>query len=80
VSELRRAGLTPPFDLVADIKQRVAIPIRVMLRESDGFQVESESEIYRLCAAAERFASLEVDGSVQASLVRALVNRLGQQP
>jgi len=64
VSELKRGGLTPSFDLVAEIKQRVAIPVRVMLRESDGFGMASESESSRLCAAAERFASLEVDGLV----------------
>lgn len=62
VSELKRGGLTPSFELVAEIKQRVDIPIRVMLRESDGFGVADESD--RLCAAAERFASLEVDGFV----------------
>ena len=64
VSALDRVGLTPSFDLVAEIKQRVDIPVRVMLRESDGFGIAGESEIDRLCTAAERFASLEVDGFV----------------
>lgn len=64
VSELKRGGLTPSFDLVAEIKQRVSIPLRVMLRESDGFGIMDESELDRLCAAAERFASLRVDGVV----------------
>src|SRR5690349_10554722 len=64
VSELKRGGLTPSSELVAEIKQRVDIPVRVMLRESDGFGVTGASEIERLCAAAERFASLEVDGFV----------------
>ena len=64
VSELKRGGLTPAFDLVAEIKQRVDVPVRVMLRESDGFETTGESEIDHLCAAAERFASLEVDGFV----------------
>jgi len=64
VSELKRGGLTPSFDLVAEIKQRVDIPIRVMLRESDGFETTHERERDRLCAAAERFGSLEVDGFV----------------
>jgi len=64
VSELRCGGLTPPFDLVGEIRQRVDIPLRVMLRENDGFGVSDESEIDRLCAAAERFAALEVDGFV----------------
>ena len=64
VSALERGGLTPSFDLVAEIVQRVQIPVRVMLRESYGFGIADESEIDRLCAAAERFASLEVDGFV----------------
>jgi len=64
VRELKRGGLTPSFDLVAEIKERVRTPVRVMLRESDGFGVTGESEIDRLCAAAERFASLEVEGVV----------------
>ena len=64
VRELNRGGLTPSFDLVAEIKQHVNIPVRVMLRESDGFGVTDESESSHLCAAAERFASLKVDGFV----------------
>jgi copper homeostasis protein len=64
VSALGRGGLTPSFDLVAAIKQRVHIPVRVMLRESDGFGIAGESEVESLCAAAERFASLRVDGFV----------------
>jgi copper homeostasis protein len=64
VSELKRGGLTPSFDLVEQIKQRVAIPLRVMVRENDGFGIIGPGEIDRLCAAAERFASLQVDGLV----------------
>ena len=64
VSELKRGGLTPSFDLVAEIKRSVDIPLRVMLRESDGFGVTDEIEIDRLGAAAERFVALEVDGFV----------------
>ena len=64
VRELQRGGLTPSFDLVAEIKQRVDIPLRVMLRESDGFGIMDDSELDRLCAAAERLAALEVDGLV----------------
>ena len=64
VSALERGGLTPSFELVAEIVQRVQIPVRVMLRESDGFGIADEGEAERLCAAAERFASFEVDGFV----------------
>lgn len=63
VRDLKRGGLTPPYDLVQQIKQRVALPVRVMLREDDGFETRDD-EIDRLCVAAERFAALEVDGFV----------------
>jgi copper homeostasis protein len=64
VRDLGRGGLTPPFELVAEIKQAVNLPLRVMLRESDSYQTSSANEIDRLCAAAEQFASLGVDGFV----------------
>ena len=64
VRDLRRGGLTPPLELVAEIKRAVNLPLRVMLRESDGFETSSADEIDRLCAAAVRFASLGVDGFV----------------
>ncbi len=63
VRDLKRGGLTPPYELVEEIKQAVDLPVRVMLRESDGYQTSSD-ELERLCAAAERFASLQVDGFV----------------
>ncbi len=64
VRDLRRGGLTPPFELVAEIKQSVALPLRVMLRESDGYETSDAAEIDCLCVAASRFASLGVDGFV----------------
>lgn len=64
VRDLKRGGLTPPYELVDDIRQAVDVPLRVMLRESEGYETNSAQEIERLCVAAERFASLEVDGFV----------------
>ena len=64
VRDLKRGGLTPTFELVQEIKQAVDLPLRVMLRESDGFETNGAEEIDRLCLAAERFASLAVDGFV----------------
>lgn len=64
VRDLKRGGLTPTFELVHEIKQAVDLPLRVMLRESDGFATSGPHEIDRLCVAAERFASLGVDGFV----------------
>ena len=64
VRDLKRGGLTPSFDLVEEIKRVVNLPLRVMLRESAGFEPSGEDEIGRLCLAAQSFASLQVDGFV----------------
>lgn len=64
VRDLKRGGLTPSYELVEKIKQAVDLPVRVMLRESEGYGTSGKDEIERLCVAAERFASLEVDGFV----------------
>jgi len=64
VRDLHCGGLTPSFELVREIKQAVGLPVRVMLRESQGYQTSDATEIDRLCRAAEAFASLEVDGVV----------------
>ncbi len=74
VRDLNRGGLTPALTLVKEIKQQVAIPVRVMLRESDGFEVSDEDEIKRLCNAANAFASLGVDGLVLGFLKNGIVD------
>lgn len=63
VRDLRQGGLTPSWELVQELRRTVDLPLRVMLRESGGYEA-SKDEIDRLCAAVERFASLEVDGFV----------------
>ena len=64
VRDLNQGGLTPPVELVEEIKRAVRLPVRVMLRESAGFETSGEDEVDRLCVAAERFAALQVDGFV----------------
>lgn len=64
VSNLDCGGLTPNLDLVREIKAAVDIPLRVMLRESAGYDVKSTSEFNALCAAARDFERLGVDGVV----------------
>ncbi|HET6975707.1 MAG TPA: copper homeostasis protein CutC [Pyrinomonadaceae bacterium] len=64
VRALHDGGFTPSLNLVREIKQAVRLPLRVMLRESTGFQTSGPDEVDRLCRAAEAFASLEVDGVV----------------
>ena len=64
VRSLDRGGLTPPFELVRAIKDAVDLPLRVMVRESDGYETTGETEIEKLCAAADEFSRLDVDGLV----------------
>jgi len=64
VSALGRGGLTPPVELVRAIQQAVDLPLRVMVRESDGYQTSGKAEIEKLCAVADEFSRLDVDGIV----------------
>ena len=65
VRDLKRGGLTPSYELVEEIKRTVELPVRVMLRESEGYVMSGEqTKIEHLCLAAKRFAALEVDGFV----------------
>lgn len=64
ISRFDVGGLTPSPDLVREIKAKVSLPLRVMLRESDGYGVAGEAEIEKLCAAAREFNEIGVDGIV----------------
>ena len=64
ISHYEVGGLTPPVEMVREIAAKVKIPLRVMLRETEEFEVSDENEIERLCAAAKEFAQLKVDGLV----------------
>lgn len=64
VREIERDGLTPPVDLVRAIREETGLPLRVMVRESDGFSVAGPDELSALQRAMETFARLRVDGAV----------------
>src|SRR5688572_6208879 len=64
IRDFDRGGLTPPLELVHNILEAVTLPVRVMLRESESYEVVSEAEIEKLCAAAREFSRLGVDGVV----------------
>lgn len=64
ISHYEVGGLTPPIELVRRIAAAVRIPLRVMLRETEPFEVHDEREIKTLCAAARAFAEVGVDGLV----------------
>jgi copper homeostasis protein len=64
ISHFERGGLTPSLELVRAMQTAVRLPLRVMLRESDGYQVASNDEVARLCSAARELAAMRVDGVV----------------
>jgi copper homeostasis protein len=74
VRELDRGGLTPSIVLVRAIKAAVDLPLRVLVRESDGFETSDKIEIERLCEAASEFSSLGVDGLVLGFLKRGTID------
>lgn len=64
ISRFGCGGLTPPLGLVREVTSRVRIPVRVMLRESEGFDVRDESERARLVWLARELTATGVDGLV----------------
>ena len=64
VRDLHREGLTPSVDLVRQIQREVPLPLRVMVRESDGFACGSDDERRALVDLAAAFDALGVDGIV----------------
>jgi copper homeostasis protein len=64
IRNFERGGLTPPLKLVQDILEAVRLPVRVMLREGDGYEVAGQVEKEKLYAAARGLSGLKVDGLV----------------
>lgn len=64
ISRYDVGGLTPPVELVREIAERVRIPLRLMLRQTESFEVSDKREIETLCEAARAFAALRIEGFV----------------
>ncbi len=64
ISHFEVGGLTPSLDLVRKIRAAVRLPLRVMLRESEGFEVRDSTEVTRLEVIARELNVLGVDGIV----------------
>lgn len=64
IRDLQRGGLTPPLELVQDILEAITLPVRVMLRENESYEVADAAERENLCAAAQKLSELNVDGVV----------------
>jgi copper homeostasis protein len=52
VRDLSRGGLTPPPALIAAVVRAVSIPVRVMVRETEPYEVVDPEELSRLRTAA----------------------------
>jgi copper homeostasis protein len=80
IRELACGGLTPPLELVKQILAAVSIPVRVMLRQSDGYEITSDGEKETLCNAARQFSTLGIDGVVLGFVRSGLIDvRLTQE-
>jgi copper homeostasis protein len=64
VREIDRDGLSPSLDLVRAIASETSLPLRVMVRESDGFLVSGARELATLQRTIAAFATVPVDGAV----------------
>jgi copper homeostasis protein len=64
ISNFALGGLTPALGTVRAIQSAVRLPLRVMLRESDGFQISGNDEVERLCCTARELNAMRVDGVV----------------
>lgn len=63
VREIRSGGLTPPLSLVRAIAAATALPLRVMVRENEGYATNAQ-EVAVMRRAAAEFADAGVDGLV----------------
>jgi copper homeostasis protein len=64
VREISRGGLTPQIELVRAIAAEVPLPLRVMVRENDGYGVSGARELSVLQRTMEQRGELRVDGAV----------------
>lgn len=63
-SALPLGGLSPDEDLFCMVRERIDIPVRVLLRPRAGDFLYDEDEFELLCRQASRFAGLGADGIV----------------
>ncbi len=63
VAEMDADGLSPEPELVASIRRRTSIPMRVMLRAEDGFTT-TPAELTRLGGLAREYADAGAEGFV----------------
>ncbi len=68
VRDLQVGGLTPSLREVGNIIERVHVPVRVMLRESESMEVGGAAEMERLRCFARELSRLPINGLVMGFL------------
>lgn len=63
-ANLMIGGTSPDEDLFRMVRERVSVPVRVLLRPRCGDFLYTESEFELLCRQVKRFAALGADGIV----------------
>jgi copper homeostasis protein len=64
VSDLASEGLTPSLDVVQQVLGAVSIPVRVMLRHNESFEIKDDDELQSMKAFATELAAMPVNGVV----------------
>lgn len=64
IRDLEAGGYTPPLELVRQIRSRVSLPLRVMLREEPGYGLSEVIAVEKLCCVANELSKMDVDGVV----------------
>jgi copper homeostasis protein len=64
VRDLDRGGLTPSLSLVQEIRRKVALPLRVMLRQHEKYALRDQSELEDYRKLAGELAAAGVNGFV----------------
>lgn len=64
VRDLHRGGMTPAVELVEAVLSEVTVPVRVMIREADGYGAGHPQQLEQLAVLARRFAAFGVQGLV----------------
>ena len=61
---VEQGGTTPPVALVESIAQRVPLPLRIILRDNETFQLTGSAELAGLKHKAKAFADIGINGLV----------------
>jgi copper homeostasis protein len=74
VVDLPRGGMTPPLALIDAVLDRVRIPVRVMVRETESHEVDDDAMRDRLISTATAIASRPIAGLVFGALRRGQID------